>query len=373
MTCLYDEFPALADTLPRLPLVAAPTPVEPLDFGAERGADGVWVKRDDLSSLLYGGNKVRKLAWLLPPALRRGAKMVLTFGGAGSNHALATALHGAALGLKCASVLGPQHNARAVRRNLLWNLHAGADLRPCPWRCAPIETARCFIGAWRRDGVMPQVIAPGGSSPLGTVGFVEAAFELRGQVRRGLLPEPDVLYVASGTMGTCVGLALGLAAAGMKTRVEAVRVTVAPYTGMARARKLFRAANGLLRDACPDFPECPFPEERFRIRDEFFGGEYALFTPESATMVRMARERFGLKLEGTYTGKAFAALHDDLEAGRLRGETALFWNTHNSREPDPAVEAGDYRRLPKPLHGYFEEPVQPLDREEPSAVLAREH
>jgi D-cysteine desulfhydrase len=364
MNSLLAEYPALRDALPCIDLAELPTPLVPLPSRCDgAGAASVHVKCDDLTSAVYGGNKVRKLSLLLGAARARGARSVLTFGGAGSNHALATALFAARLGMRCRSILGPQHNAHSVRRNLLAALRAGAILCPCAWHDTAGETRRRFFEAADEDGVCPSVIPPGGSSPLGAVGFVDAAFELRAQVRAGALQEPHSIYVASGTMGTCVGLALGLAAAGMSTRVEAVRVTTDPYTGMARARALFRACNSLLSNADPEFPQYPFPEDRFRIREDFFGGQYALYTDASADAVRRARQDGGIHLEGTYTGKTFAALLHDAAAGALRGKRVVFWNTHNSRDMAALGAGADWHDLPQALHRYFEEPVQPLDRE----------
>ena len=364
MNSLFTAYPALRDAMPCIDLAELPTPAEPLpSLCAEAGAASVHIKRDDLTSPVYGGNKVRKLALLLGAARARGARSVLTFGGAGSNHALATALFAARLGMRCRSVLGPQHNAHSVRRNLLAALRAEAILCPCAWRDTARETRRRFFEAVDEDGVCPSVIPPGGSSPLGAAGFVDAAFELREQVRAGVLPEPHSIYVASGTMGTCVGLALGLAAAGMSTRVEAVRVTTDPYTGMAHARALFRACNRLLSEADREFPDCPFPEDRFHIREDFFGGEYALYTSASVAAVRRARDIGDIRLEGTYTGKTFAALLHDADSGALRGKQVLFWNTHNSHDTAALGAGADWHDLPPALQRYFEEPVQPLDRE----------
>jgi len=364
MNTLFTVYPALRGAMPPVDIAELPTPITPLlSLCDDAGAASVHVKRDDLTSAVYGGNKVRKLALLLGAARGRGARSVITFGGAGSNHALATALFAARLGLRCRSILGPQHNAHSVRRNLLAALCAGAVLCPCAWRDTARETRRRFFGAEEEDGVFPSVIPPGGSSPLGAVGFVDAAFELRDQVRAGVTPQPDCIYVASGTMGTCVGLLLGLAAAGLPTRVEAVRVTTAPYTGMTHARALFAACNRLLCAADPTFPEIAFPEGQLHIREEFFGGEYALYTDASAAAVRRARVAGYIRLEGTYTGKTFAALLHDAANGTLRGKNVLFWNTHNSRDIATLGAGTDWHDLPPALHRYFEEPVQPLDRE----------
>lgn len=363
MNTLFGKYPELRESIPVRAFAALPTPLEPLESLAKRaGAAGIWVKRDDLTSPVYGGNKVRKLSCLMAAALGHGARTVITFGGAGSNHALATALTASRLGLKCVSILGPQHNARSVGRNLLAAHRAGACLCPCAWRETAAETRRRFWEAAKEDGVTPYVIPPGGSSPLGALGFVDAALELIAQAEAAGLPMPGTVYAASGTMGTCVGLALGFALAGVPVRVEAVRVTTSPYTSEGHARALFRAANHWLHDADETVPLVPFPGDSFRIRDDFFGKEYALYTPESAEAVARARGEWGLSLEGTYTGKTFAALLHDAETGAVRGESLVFWNTHNSRDLSPLTAGADYHELPVPLHRYFEEPVQPLDR-----------
>lgn len=356
----------MALALPYLPLAALPTPVEAHpEVAAAYGMAGMFVKRDDRTHACYGGNKVRKLGFLLAHAKRNGYRAVMTFGGAGSNHALATALFARELDMRALLVLGPQYNSRHVRENLLCDLLVEAELHPCPWRDTARTAARAAHKALRQDGRLPYMIPPGGSSPLGMAGYVNAAFELRRQVDAGLLSEPDVIYVASGTMGTCAGLALGLCAAGMKAQVMAVRVTTPPYTSLEHARTLFSAANGLLHQADPAFPLLDWEVDRLVIREEFFGAEYALFTPEGMAARRRAREEMGLQLEGTYTGKTFAALLADADAGRLAGKSVLFWNTYAGDDTPlaRAAAAQDWHALPETLHPYFTEPLQPLDQD----------
>ncbi len=364
MNSLFTRYPRLAETLPHLPLGDFPTPVAPLPrVGGQIGVPHLYVKRDDLSAALYGGNKVRKLEFLLARALRDGRKWVMTFGAAGSNHALATVLYAREAGLRGISMLIPQPNARYVRRNLLMSYVAGAELHHSGGVVSVVFASLYhYLRHAVRDGRFPMLIPPGGTSPLGVVGFVAAAFELREQIEAGLVPEPDRLYVASGTMGTAMGLLLGVVAAGLRARVVAVRVTPPQFTSMRKARRLFRAANRLLHEAAPSFPLFPFPEERLEFRDEFYGGEYARYTEEGMRAVRLAREQEGLAIEGTYTGKTFAAILADAAAARLSGQTVLFWNTYNSRDFGPAIATADYRLLPPSVHRYFEEDVQPLDR-----------
>ncbi len=366
MLSLFREYPRLGENLPYLSLGEFPTPVEKLSrLGAELGAGSLYVKRDDLSGPVYGGNKVRKLEFLLGEAIRTGAKEVMTFGAAGSNHALATAVYARRAGLGSISMLRPQHNARYVRKNLLLSHAVGAELHDY----RDDESIRRGVEEQQRlhaetTGVPPRIIPMGGTSPLGVCGFVNAGFELRDHVRAGLLPEPDRLYVALGSMGTAAGLILGICAAGLCTRIHAVRVIIGAIANLDAVQRLFRETNDLLRSADPSFPLLAFPEEQFVIRDAFYGEDYALFTREGMDAAERMRRNEGIVLDGAYTGKTFAALVHDAGRGELRNETALFWNTLNSRDFTGQIRDIDYHELPESLHRYFEEDVQPLDRVE---------
>jgi len=368
MNALFEKYPGLGDRLPYVALGDFPTPVQRLERLEETLPAGnqplpaLYVKRDDLSGKPYGGNKVRKLEFLLGQALGEGRKSVMTFGAAGSNHALATAIYARQLGLQSISMLVPQPNAHSVRRNLLMSLRVKAELHHRGGMAAlvPASLIQLFRHAIE-DGKLPQIIPPGGSSPMGMIGFVSAGLELKQQIDAGELPAPDCVYAASGTMGTVVGLLLGLKAAGLATRVVAVRVTDPKFTSMRKARRLFKATDKILHKADPAFPMIPFPQADFELRHDYYGAEYALYTPEGIKAVERMKETEGVKLEGTYTGKTLAALLGDIEDGRLCGKTVLFWNTYNSYDLQNEIEAVDYRRLPQVFYRYFEEEVQPLD------------
>jgi len=364
MIPLFQHYPELGDKLPHVPLGEFPTPVQKLSrLGEDMGIDHLYIKRDDLSGKVYGGNKTRKLEFLLGDALRSGAKEVLTFGGAGSNHALATAIYAQQLGLRSISMLMPQPNARYVGRNLLMSHHAGAELhlhRNIPF--VLMGTAYQLVRHRLRYRQFPKIIPPGGSSTLGAVGFVNAAFELKEQIMNWEIPEPDRIYVASGTAGTAMGLTLGLMAANLKSRVIPVRVTDLNFGNTTKMVKLFHKTNAFLHSLDPSFPEFEFYVKDIPIRHDFYGQQYALYTPEGIEAVARMEKNEGIKLEGTYTGKALAALIDDVKKQGLRDMVILFWNTYNSRDFSEAIAAADYHELPQCLHRYFEEEVQPLDR-----------
>lgn len=366
MIALFEAYPRLAERLPYVALGSLPTPVQRLErlesairdrYGEVLGSGRIYAKRDDLSGHPYGGNKVRKLEFLLGRALRDRRKAVLTFGAAGSNHALATALYARQAGMQGISMLSPQPNSPSVRKNLLMSLCAGAELHYSLSYSASARDAvyQLFRHCWR-EGKIPYLIPPGGSSALGIAGFVNAVFELKQQIARGEIPVPSHIYAASGTMGTVVGLHLGAEAVGLDVQVEAVRVTAAAFTSLAKARRYFRASLGVLRKADPSFPRVVFNERRFVLRHDCYGNDYGVPTREALDAIRLVQETEGIHIEGTYTGKAFAALLSDAAAGRLRDKTALFWNTYNSCDFSADIAAVDYRGLPASFHRYFETP-----------------
>ena len=214
-----------------------------------------------------------------------------------------------------------------------------------------------------QKGRPPYFIPPGGSSPLGLVGFVNAALELQGQIASGEMPEPDYIYVACGTMGTAAGLVLGVRAAGLSSRVISVRICGENYVNTRAMIGLLNKTNSLLCSLDVSFPKFNFSQADIDIRQDHAGRRYALFTDEGMEAVSLMRKSEGIKLDGTYTGKALAALRHDAKSGILLGKTVLFWNTLNSRDFSDDISSVDYYDLPRPFHRYFEEEVQPLDRD----------
>jgi 1-aminocyclopropane-1-carboxylate deaminase/D-cysteine desulfhydrase-like pyridoxal-dependent ACC family enzyme len=369
---LFKQYPQLVERLPYISLGEFPTPVQKLErLGMELGVGHLYIKRDDLSGRLYGGNKPRKLEFILGDALRSGAKEVITFGGTGSNHALATAIYAQQVGLKSFSMLMPQPNARYVRNNLLMSHLSGAKLHSCGaqlesvWNMPLVYLATTcqLIRCRLKSGCFPRLIPSGGSSSLGVIGFVNAAFELKEQIANGDMPEPEFIYVACGTMGTAAGLILGLRVVNLKCRVVSVRVTSQKFANTKSMLKLIGRTNLLIYSLDDSFPVFEFSESDIDIRDDYFGKQYALFTKEGMDAVSLIKDLEGINLEGTYTGKTLAALIDEAKSGRLGSSTVLFWNTLNSRDFTDAVSNLDYHDLPRCFHRYFEEAVQPLDHD----------
>ncbi|MEO0421082.1 MAG: pyridoxal-phosphate dependent enzyme [Pseudomonadota bacterium] len=359
---LFQHHPSLEAHLPHLALGTYPSAIQRLG-GLERACDAsaLYLKRDDAADPTYGGNKLRKLEYLLAEAKANGARKVMTFGAVGSNHALATAIHAKRLGLGAISMLVPQVLSSKVCRNLLAHHLAGAEMHHYPDEQALGDAVRYQLDRHERmDGIAPTVVPGGGTSALGAVGFVAAGFELANQVAAGELHAPARIYMAFGTTGTAAGLAVGLRAAGLDCEVVAVRVTAERFGNEKRMRTLIRQTSSLLHERSGgSFPTLGPQDCRVTVRHDCFGGEYARYTPPAIEAVRRTYESDGVVLEGTYTGKAMLALQKDLQDPRVAGQPSLFWNTYNSRPL--AIDGIDYRQLPSVFHRYFEQPMQALD------------
>ena len=332
------------ERLPRVSLTTLPTPVEPLERLARvSGVAPLWIKRDDATGRLYGGNKPRKLELLLGAALARGRRRVLTFGALGTHHGLATTICARAAGLDTTLVLVPQPVTPHVQRCLRL-LHAcGAELHLASGVADAARQALAILArGWLRSDP-PEIIPTGGSSVLGALGYVNAGLELSEQVRAGLLPEPAAIFVPLGSGGTVAGLLAGLRAGGLASRVVAVLVTdiMPPSAGrllrMARAclARLDRVARGAAVTAGD-----------LVVERGFIGGGYGASTPEGEEAIQLARQHEGIALEHTYTAKCLAALLRHGTTPELRGRPLLFWNTFSSVDPGVAPSPPDSLPLP---------------------------
>jgi D-cysteine desulfhydrase len=358
---IFEMFPGLRGRVEWTTLGEYPTPVERLaGVCASEGLDALYIKRDDLSSPFYGGNKVRKLEFVLADARAGGHQQLITFGAVGSNHVLATVVHGERLGMRTIAVLMPQPNAAYVRKNLLLDhVHGASFVITGSPLAQPVGLVKAMVqGFDRGTGKLPYVIPPGGSNVLGTLGYVDAALELKRQVDGGLLPEPEFLFVTYGSGSTAAGLILGTALAGLRTQVVSVRVVdKVACNRYLLARHVNAAAGFINRYGEGGVARAVHPRDLF-LMDDFSGPTYAKFTPEGMAAVSLADSCDGIKLEGTYTGKTFAGALAFLRGHGLGHRPALFWNTYNSADLTGEIKDLDYHVLPPELHRYFEEPTQ---------------
>lgn len=316
------------------------------------GRGGLWVKRDDLASPLYGGNKVRKFEYLLADALDQGARGLWTVGGLASTQVTATALFGRALGLKVRALLFDQAMTRFGRHALLADLAAGAELiygGPLPL-AALYALGEAAFGPRRY-----ALVAPGASTPRPNAGFVDGAFELAEQVRRGEMPRPDAVVVPAGSGGTVAGLALGFARLGWPTEVIGVRITSRLVCHGPWVRALAEATGRALERMSPRFGRPGRGPLRLRVEHRAAGRGYGEPTGEACEGARQLVKVTGYEGEVTYSGKALAALRLLANEPEYAKKTLLFWNTL-TREPPPIGEASPSDLSP-PLRRRWQAPV----------------
>jgi 1-aminocyclopropane-1-carboxylate deaminase/D-cysteine desulfhydrase-like pyridoxal-dependent ACC family enzyme len=315
-----------------LPLGRYPTPVRRCSPGGARGE--LWVKDDGDSAALYGGNKVRKLEYVLAAARARGARRIVTFGAGGSHHVLATTLYGRSVGLATAAVLWPQPWTAHAEDTLRAALAAGLEPLAVRSRAAALPGVACILG--RGDYLVP----PGGSSRIGARGYLAAAHELATQIRAGEAPEPDAIVVALGSGGTAAGILAGVVAEGLRSRVIAVDVAIGSAAATALVLYLAYGLGGRLGDL----------GRRLGVERGYLGAGYGHPTEVGARATVEARAA-GLTLDPTYTAKTFAAALDQV---RRSPGVVLYWNTLSGRplEPllagAPALPAGLASLFPRP-------------------------
>jgi D-cysteine desulfhydrase len=314
----------LAPGLGHVVLGASPTPVRLLDL--DLGAD-VWLKDESVfGDGGWGGNKVRKLQWIIPEARRRGSRTLFTVGGIGTHWGLACALYGREHGLETVLGLVDQPVDDHVREQLTRLEASGARLYRFP------STRRLKLAApWILLRHRPWYLPAGGSNAFGTLGYVDVALEIAGQVAAGELPAPGTVVVPVGSGGTVTGLTLGFRLAGLDTRVlGAVVNDMLPLDAPAMTRLAGRTSALLRARGLTDVPE--LGEGDFDLRDDWLGTAYGDPTPASVSEVERAREQ-GLSLEPVYTGKSLAAIRSLAAAGGSSLPGPVLWlNTHGPRK-----------------------------------------
>ncbi len=319
MSLLGERFPD-AD-LPHVRLGMSPTPVRRLDgLGTPQE---VWLKDEStFGDGGWGGNKVRKLEWIIPEAHRRKKKTMFTVGGIGTHWGLAAALYGREHGLNTVLGLVAQPIDDHVREQTARLDASGATIYRYP-SVGRLKLAAPMILARHR---FPYYLPAGGSSPVGSLGYVEAAFEIAEQVAAGELPEPATVVVAVGSGGTTAGLALGLRLAGLSTRVFGAVVNDSLRLDDVTTSRLATQTADLLRARGADIGDIVIGPDDLTTTPDWMGETYGATTAEGAEALSLAGRVAGLQLEPVYTAKALAAILD----GGIPGPI-LFLNTHGPR------------------------------------------
>lgn len=358
---LFDYYPNLQGKIPYISLAVLPTRIHKLEKITNKLGINVYIKRDDLISGLdadnkpiYGGNKVRKLEFLLAEAQQLGAEKIMTFGCVGSNHAVATAVHAARLGMQTVCMLKDQPASMVVQRNLLLHLNYGTELY---FNINDDERAINAINIWHnyyyREGKPPYVIPTGGSNILGTLGFVNAMCELAKQIKQGDMPTPSHIFVPCGSGATVAGMLLGCKLMGLKTRIVAVAIEPQNENFIVNTiNNLFIQTNRFLSNLDNSIPLLSYNDKDLTLSYDFAGPSYGIFTQEGKEAFRLLKEIEDISLDGTYSAKSFAALLEQSQS-LPKDAAVLFWNTYCGLDQSSVIRNKNYQELPDCFHDYF--------------------
>jgi L-cysteate sulfo-lyase len=313
--------------LPRIPIAYLPTPIARLpNLSRHLGGPELFVKRDDQTGLATGGNKTRKLEFLIAQALEAGADSAITAGAAQSNHARQTAAAARLAGLEPHLVLRAPNGAppSEITGNLLLDHLLGATIHWTEESAPYEETIHRVASALRSAGKNPFVIPYGGSNAVGLMGYAQAMVELADQAAEDPF---DVHLFATSSGGTQAGMVLGAHLVGLpdSTRLLGISVDLP-------APALEKRVAALIQDGARLLSLDPGVVKReIEIDDHYIGEGYAVVNEADREAVRLVARQEGILLDPVYTGRAFAGLLDLIQQRVFsQGERILFWHTGGS-------------------------------------------
>lgn len=318
--------------LPRIRIAQLPTPVEKMPrLAAAIGGPIFSIKRDDLTSLAFGGNKTRKLEFLIAEAQANGAKTLITTGAVQSNHCRQTAAAAARFGFACILVLaGNPTLDQGVTANLLLDQLLGAEIVWTTRQERDQTLDAVFKEAWSK-GKRPYLVPYGGSSPVGAAAY---AFALQELLEQGVRPDTIVFATSSG--GTQAGLAIGKELFGYSGRIMGISIDESATDLKSRVANLGNQIADLLNEKINLKPD------DILVYDQYLGKGYGIPAPEEIDAVRLFARTEGILLDPVYTGRAAAGMLDLVRQGEIAsGEQVLFWHTGGN----PALFAGRYQDI----------------------------
>jgi D-cysteine desulfhydrase family pyridoxal phosphate-dependent enzyme len=307
------------NVIPRVKFAHLPTPVEPLERLTKYfNGPKIFVKRDDQTGLAFGGNKVRKLEFLVAEAMAQGAKTLITAGAVQSNHCRQTAAVAARFGIGCILVLAGE-KTKHISGNLMldqllgarivWTTHSELD-----------SILNKIFNETQKAGHRPYLIPFGGSNPVGVAGYVFAMSELREQSF-----QPDWIIVPSGSGGTQAGMVVGSKMFGFKGKILGISVIEQKNTFQAKVKNLAQASADILGE------HIQISLEDILINSDYLGEGYGIMGAPEQDAIRLFAKQEGLILDPVYTGRAAAGMIDLLRLGYFsRDEQILFWHTGGS-------------------------------------------
>ncbi len=362
---LFDVYPKLEGKVPWISILTGiPSNVDrltELENYLSLNDGEIYIKRDDKDHKIYGGNKLRKFEFIFGEILKKKKKGLITLGGIGTNHGAACAIVAKELDLKCELFLSLQPVTWHVQRSLLLYHYFGAKLHFTKMFELGVLKSLLFRLFHPKYYLMSIGGSPlfGIGTPLGSIGFINAIFELKNQIDEGILPEPDIIFVAAGSTGTAAGLTAGCKLLGLKTKVYPVNVSRDIVVNPKNLIKIANKSIKYLRKRDKSIPDVQVNKGDFNMIKGYLGSNYGVKSVKGQKAVDLVYElegnKLGFKLETTHTGKTMAAMLEFLEKEENKSKKILFWNTYNSNDLDKYLRETkfDYEKLPKKFHKYY--------------------
>ena len=359
---------------PRVEILNEDTPIERLEnlenyLRSEEILGKLWVKRDDQSNKALGGNKARKLEYLIGEMLDKGIKTVSTSGMWGSNHAYSTAIAAKNFGLDVELLLGPQPVTENVKKKLLANYTLGAELN---YFSSQLTLGIGILRSWVKSVFNKEFyfVPPGGTTPLSGAGYVNAFLEMLSQFKDNELPKRIILPM--GTAGTSAGLLVGRCLAGLEDEMDIIAVGIS-HGALSNKTLLLKTAKKLekfIRKSLSEEEKETFPACKFKLNNglinyvsDYSAPGYGEASEEVLETIKLIEKLEQITLDQTYSAKAFLYLMDLIKSEMDSGvaiKKTLFWHTYNSFDLNKFIEAYPWKNpaspqedLPVEFHSIF--------------------
>jgi D-cysteine desulfhydrase len=332
---LFERYGEIERQLQPQQFACLPTPVKAIpELDTPDLENQAWVKQDDLTHPQYGGNKIRKLDFVLADIKAKNKKHVITFGATGTNAGVATAMMCHRNQLRCTVYLFEQPLTQTVKDNLALMQAYGAELIYCG---SLLKTVLSFYCSRYRLSPNSYFLWAGCSNSVATFAYINAAFELKQQIAAGELPLPEHIFVPVGSCSTLAGLTLGAKLTGLNSKIVGIRVApshLGPFPACTEGevnKVIHQAVKQMQAWGIQDIGESP----KCHFSNDFYGEGYGVPSPESEQAISIF-QRAGIKLENTYSAKAAAAFLQQLKKS---DKPQLFWQTFNSADSAGSLTA----------------------------------
>ncbi|MEK7435233.1 MAG: pyridoxal-phosphate dependent enzyme [Cyanobacteriota bacterium] len=327
---LFDFFPELK-SISKLNLGNYPTPIQKLTNLEKKinCTSNIYIKRDDLTSNIYGGNKVRKLEFTLADAINKKATRIITGGGNGSNMTVAVSIFSKKLGINVNSVFFPQPINNHVKTNFELNNFFGSKIHISSNKISFFyKIIEKMIYYTIKDKKIPYLIIPGDSNALSSLGYVNCVFEILEQIKNNEISEPDYIFVSLGSCGTTSGLLAGLKICNLKSKLVAVSVSDKIISNKKNIIRHTTKIIDFISKKSLKKLDIKINDDDITVLYDYLGKGYGHEIPELYNIIKLLDETENIKLDPTYTGKTMVAMLDFIK--KVENKNILFINTYNS-------------------------------------------